>query len=236
MMQFMRDRVKMIYWVVILSFAVLLVTGLPQKWPTHALSVATVELLGGIFVTRWLHRAAGIAFALLVAVSAIAMTAILASLTVRHVPTGWGAITPPTGGSWDIWLTFVAGVLALTLGGRLPGLHSPTRLHNPAFLIDEQRGPICVFAYLRLDRPNMVQPGGGPATGSEIIVSESLDLSNWRQTGSVMAGRPPPTAKPSANSATRRRASRSSSSSNRTMPRYRPRGGSLPSCCANGRG
>jgi len=53
-------------------------------------------------------------------------------------------------------------------------------------LFPERRGG----AYLRLERPNLDIPGGGPPTGSEIIVSESLDLASWRQTGSVMAGRP----------------------------------------------
>ena len=50
---------------IIVLFALLLVTGLPQKWPQAAASQWTVDALGGIFATRWLHRAAGIAFALL---------------------------------------------------------------------------------------------------------------------------------------------------------------------------
>ncbi|MDX1630583.1 MAG: cytochrome b/b6 domain-containing protein [Thermoanaerobaculia bacterium] len=49
---------------VIVLFAVLLVTGLPQKWPYLDVSQRTIELMGGIFVTRWLHRVAGIVFAL----------------------------------------------------------------------------------------------------------------------------------------------------------------------------
>jgi formate dehydrogenase subunit gamma len=60
-------------------FAVLLVTGLPQKWPYADLSRWLVEAMGGIFVVRWLHRVAGIAFAaftvahLAVAVGGIAL-------------------------------------------------------------------------------------------------------------------------------------------------------------------
>jgi nucleotide-binding universal stress UspA family protein len=75
------------------------------------LSVLAIGLLGLLNYVG--SRRAG-TFALLVAVSAIAITAVLASLTIKHVPAGWGAITPPTGGSWSIWLTFVAVVLALS--------------------------------------------------------------------------------------------------------------------------
>lgn len=75
------------------------------------LSVLAIGLLGGLNYVG--SRRAG-TFALLVAVSAIAITAVLASLTITHVPAGWGAITPPTGSSWNMWLTFVAVVLALS--------------------------------------------------------------------------------------------------------------------------
>ncbi len=75
------------------------------------LAVLAIGLLG--FLNYVGSKRAGI-FALIVAVSAIAITALLASLTIKYVPTGWGAITPPTGGSWSIWLTFVAVVLALS--------------------------------------------------------------------------------------------------------------------------
>jgi len=50
---------------VILLFGLLLLTGLPQKWPYAEASRWVIEHLGGIFVTRWLHRAAGIAFTVL---------------------------------------------------------------------------------------------------------------------------------------------------------------------------
>lgn len=48
--------------VVILLFGVLLLTGMPQKWPYLELSRRIIEHLGGIFAVRWLHRAAGVAF------------------------------------------------------------------------------------------------------------------------------------------------------------------------------
>lgn len=51
--------------IVIVLFAVLLVTGLPQKWPYAEGSRWIVEQLGGIFATRWMHRMAGITFAVL---------------------------------------------------------------------------------------------------------------------------------------------------------------------------
>jgi formate dehydrogenase subunit gamma len=50
---------------VILLFGLLLLTGMPQKWPYVEASRWVIEHLGGIFVVRWLHRAAGIAFAVL---------------------------------------------------------------------------------------------------------------------------------------------------------------------------
>lgn len=50
---------------IIVLFSLLLLTGLPQKWPQLAISQWTVDALGGIFATRWIHRTAGIAFALL---------------------------------------------------------------------------------------------------------------------------------------------------------------------------
>jgi len=75
------------------------------------LSIGAIALLGALNYVG--SRRAG-AFALLVAISAIAVTAILASLTITHVPEGWGAITPPSNGAWNTWLTFVAVVLALS--------------------------------------------------------------------------------------------------------------------------
>lgn len=48
---------------VILLFALLLLTGLPQKWPQADFSRWLIDLMGGIFVVRWLHRVVGIVFA-----------------------------------------------------------------------------------------------------------------------------------------------------------------------------
>ena len=44
--------------------------------------------------------------------------------------------------------------------------------------------------YLRFDRPNRVVDPGAPATGDEIVLSESHDLADWRPLGPVMSGRP----------------------------------------------
>lgn len=44
--------------------------------------------------------------------------------------------------------------------------------------------------YLRYDRPNRVAEAGAPATGDEIVLSESHDLLDWRPLGPVMRGRP----------------------------------------------
>jgi predicted GH43/DUF377 family glycosyl hydrolase len=44
--------------------------------------------------------------------------------------------------------------------------------------------------YLLLDRPNDRRTGGGPLTGRGICLSASEDLATWKETGSVMTGRP----------------------------------------------
>jgi beta-1,4-mannooligosaccharide/beta-1,4-mannosyl-N-acetylglucosamine phosphorylase len=44
--------------------------------------------------------------------------------------------------------------------------------------------------YLMLDRPNDRRTGGGPLTGRGICLSASEDLVTWKETGSVMSGRP----------------------------------------------
>jgi len=63
---------------VIVLFTLLLVTGLPQKWPGFEASRWLIDAMGGIFAVRWLHRAAGIAFALLtVAHLAVAVFGVL---------------------------------------------------------------------------------------------------------------------------------------------------------------
>jgi formate dehydrogenase subunit gamma len=51
---------------IIVLFTLLLVTGMPQKWPTAGVSIWVVDQLGGIFAARWLHRAVGIVFSVLV--------------------------------------------------------------------------------------------------------------------------------------------------------------------------
>jgi formate dehydrogenase subunit gamma len=51
---------------IIVLFTVLLVTGLPQKWPSADASHWIIDHIGGIFAARWLHRAAGVVFSLLV--------------------------------------------------------------------------------------------------------------------------------------------------------------------------
>lgn len=65
---------------VILLFAVLLLTGLPQKWPALDLSQWTIDALGGIFVARWIHRVAGVVFTVL--------TVVHLALAVATVVTG----------------------------------------------------------------------------------------------------------------------------------------------------
>jgi len=67
---------------VIVLFTVLLVTGLPQKWPDAGLSLWIVDHLGGVFAARWLHRAGGIVFTLLVVAH---VTIAIAGLLTRRM-------------------------------------------------------------------------------------------------------------------------------------------------------
>jgi formate dehydrogenase subunit gamma len=50
---------------VLLLFGLLLLTGLPQKWPYAEASRWVIEHLGGLLAVRWLHRAAGFGFSAL---------------------------------------------------------------------------------------------------------------------------------------------------------------------------
>lgn len=52
----------------IVLFVVLLVSGLPQKWPQAEISQRLIEAMGGIFAARWIHRVAGLVFAGLTAI------------------------------------------------------------------------------------------------------------------------------------------------------------------------
>lgn len=70
--------VRVQHALVIVLFLVLAVTGVPQKWPTFDISRWLIDLMGGIFTARWLHRVAGYAFSgLLVAHLAVVIGAVL---------------------------------------------------------------------------------------------------------------------------------------------------------------
>jgi cytochrome b subunit of formate dehydrogenase len=68
-----RDYTRFTPWqrlqhaLVIVLFALLCVTGLPQRFFDSGWAIGIVDLLGGIDRTRWLHRATGVAFAILLA-------------------------------------------------------------------------------------------------------------------------------------------------------------------------
>ena len=122
---------------IILLFGLLLLTGMPQKWPYAEASRWVIEHVGGIFVTRWLHRAAGVAFSgLLVAHLAIAITGVESRRTqpsmllsrkdfrdaidnLRYYA-GWAETPPPFGRfdyrqKFEYWgLVFGALIMALT--------------------------------------------------------------------------------------------------------------------------
>lgn len=63
---------------IIVLFGLLLITGMPQKWPAALASVWVVDAMGGIFAARWLHRMVGIVFSVLVVAHlAVAITGLL---------------------------------------------------------------------------------------------------------------------------------------------------------------
>jgi formate dehydrogenase gamma subunit len=68
------DRQRFEHVAVMLLFVALAVSGFPQKFPEARWSPAVAGALGGIETARWLHRAAGVLFALL-AVSHLATAA-----------------------------------------------------------------------------------------------------------------------------------------------------------------
>jgi formate dehydrogenase subunit gamma len=62
----------------ILLFVILLITGMPQKWPSADVSRWVIDHIGGIFAARWMHRAAGVGLtALVVAHVGVAVAGIL---------------------------------------------------------------------------------------------------------------------------------------------------------------
>ncbi len=73
------------HFAIIALFLFLLATGLPQKWPGNPVSAWLVDALGGIFAARWIHRVAGVAFALLTVAHLVVATVGVA--TRRAKPT-----------------------------------------------------------------------------------------------------------------------------------------------------
>jgi formate dehydrogenase gamma subunit len=62
----------------ILCFGLLVLTGMPQKWPYLDVSNWVIDGLGGLLAVRWLHRVIGILFAaLLVAHLSVAITGVV---------------------------------------------------------------------------------------------------------------------------------------------------------------
>ncbi len=52
------DRVQ--HGLMMVTFVVLLLTGLPQKWPYADASVWLIDHMGGIYTVRWIHRVTGL--------------------------------------------------------------------------------------------------------------------------------------------------------------------------------
>ena len=78
------------------------------------LSVLAIVLIG---LLNYVGPKRAGTFALLVALASVGITAVLAGLTIQHLPAGWKAFVTygrPPGGTLDTWLTLVAVVLALS--------------------------------------------------------------------------------------------------------------------------
>jgi formate dehydrogenase gamma subunit len=70
---------------IILLFGLLVITGMPQKWPTAEASAWVIDHMGGIFAARWLHRMVGIVFSVFVVIHLVVVIGGL--LTRRMKPT-----------------------------------------------------------------------------------------------------------------------------------------------------
>lgn len=84
--------------------------GMPRQLAPY-ISVFAIALLGAL---NYVGSRRAAQFALVVAVGAVLATALLASLTITHLPEGWANTATPTGGIWNNWVTLVAVVLALS--------------------------------------------------------------------------------------------------------------------------
>jgi formate dehydrogenase subunit gamma len=63
-------------------FGTLVLTGMPQKWPYVEVSQWIITGLGGLQVVRWIHRAAGIGFALLLVTH---LTVVITGVVTRRM-------------------------------------------------------------------------------------------------------------------------------------------------------
>ncbi len=65
---------RMEHAVVIVLFVALVLTGMPQKWPDLGFSRWLLDLFGGVFAARLVHRVAGIVFSVLTLLHVARMT------------------------------------------------------------------------------------------------------------------------------------------------------------------
>lgn len=84
--------------VMLLSFTVLAVTGLPQKFPTAPLSIFTLDLLGGIELVRVIHRWAA---TVMMVASIYHVTMVAYRVFVQRVRL---TMLPSLQDAWDAWL------------------------------------------------------------------------------------------------------------------------------------
>ncbi len=117
---------------------------------------------------------------------------------------GMEQIAKPVYHVYDPRITPLDGAFAITLAldtydGCLMGIARTSDFHTFEFLgvtsdMETRNGVLFPEKiggyYARLDRPNRMQPTGGPPTGNEIMFSLSDDLIQWKPVGAVMKGRP----------------------------------------------
>ena len=99
------------------SYEAAIYIGVPLGMDRELAPVVSVIAIGLIGLLNYIGPKRAGTFALLVALASVVITALLAGLTIKHLPEGWRMFLEhgtPRGGPTDIWLCLVAVVLALS--------------------------------------------------------------------------------------------------------------------------
>lgn len=99
------------------TYEAIIYIGVPLGMDRALAPVISVLAIGLIAALNFVGPKRAGTFALLVALASVGITAVLAALTIHHLPAGWQAFTHHgafQGAPLDAWLTLVAVVLALS--------------------------------------------------------------------------------------------------------------------------